>query len=803
MRSRAATGYRRRSARRDLSGESDRDSAQEKLTQTAITQPALFAIEYALAQLWMSWGVRPDAMIGHSVGEYVAACLGGTFDRDDALLLIARRARLMEAMPVGAMLGVRASSDAVTAELTPGLAIAAINAPKHTVVSGEHGAISLLEERLSAKGIAHRRLPTSHAYHSPMMEAVTEPFANLVAEIPRRAPELRWISSLTGRPITDDEAIDPRYWARQLREPVQFARGVGVLVDAHLALIEVGPGQTLAALSRQHERRLPEQLITTSLHPGQDWSADIDYMLAAAGRLAVRNVDIDWCRFHGNARRRRVPLPTYPFRRQRHWVDSIPQNSAIPAAVQSVSATTHAAAIAPISLPTQDITVIANDPSAALLSRLRTVFADLSGVDPAILTPDATFLEIGFDSLFLTQVANALQKQFATEITLRTLVEDAPTLNLLVERILPTLPDDVLRAATAVPTPRAAAATPTAMPADAGSLAGIVQQLASISRQLEMLGVSPGAAVPTVPTPAPAPAATDGLHGGRMYRPADRDECIAFLREELQLTAQQRAIVPLEAGGTRTPIFAIGGHNGDVFAFRALALHLGPEQPFFGLQPPGLEEGSEPLTRVEDMARYFAEQIRTFRPVGPISIAGFCAGGTIAFELARELRDSGADVTNLILFGVPYYPSFRPLEWKMAQARHYTRRSVTHARALRTLPAAERARYLAMLKRRLLPRDASDPVIIRRTAVEDATMAAVHGYSPKRFGGHIDFMIPSESSKRSWVHPLHWGRHAASSSMFVGPDDCHKDTMLLPEHAATFAAFVADAQQRHAQGGAA
>ncbi|MCW2589366.1 MAG: hypothetical protein JWQ86_1793 [Mycobacterium sp.] len=799
--------------------ESDRETAQATLRRTVITQPALFTVEYALAQLWMSWGVKPDAMIGHSVGEYVAACIGGTFTRDDALVLLARRARLMQDMPAGGMLTVRASADVVTAEMTPDVSIAAFNAPNLTVVSGCDEAIDAFAARLDTLGVAHRRLHTSHAYHSPMMEPVIEPFTKIVAAIPRRAPEMRWISSLTGRPITNDEAVDPHYWGRQLREPVNFARGIGELVDARLALIEVGPGQTLAMLSRQHDGRLATQLIATSMHPGEDWSADIECLLASAGQLWSRNVDIDWQRFHGGVRRRRVPLPTYPFRRHRHWVDPIPENDAVPAAVQPVLAATHLAATAPTSLPTQDTTVISSNRSAALLSHLQTVFADLSGVDPAILTPDTTFLEIGFDSLFLTQAASALQKQFATEITLRTLVEDVPTLNLLVERILPTLPEDVLPDTTPVAAARAAAAMPTVMPADAGSLASIAQQLAIISRQLEMLGVRPGAAVPTMPTaaPAPAPAAAipalinhstsatvpDPFHAGRMYRPANRDASVAFLREALQLTAQQRAIVPLEAAGTRTPIFALGGHNGDVFAYRALALHLGPDQPFFGLQPPGLEEGSDPLTRVEDIARYFAEQIRSFRPVGPMSIAGYCAGGSIAFELARQLTDSGASITNLILFGAPYYNSYRrPLPWKMAQARQYTSRFVTHARALRTIPAAERARYIAERARRVLPQEESaDPVLIRRAAVERATMAAVRAYSPKPSSSHVDFMIPCESSKRSWAHPLRWSRHAASSTVFVGPDDCDKDTMLLPEHAATFAAFVAEAQQRHARSG--
>jgi acyl transferase domain-containing protein/thioesterase domain-containing protein len=714
----------------------EHDAAKAALRQTAVTQPALFTIEYALAQLWMSWGAQPDTMIGHSIGEFVAACIGGTFTLDDALLLVARRARLMEDMPSGAMSAVRASADEVAAQLTPGVTIAAVNAPRHTVVSGDDEAVAVFEAKLDERRLAHRRLQTSHAYHSPMMEPVLERFAHVVAEIPRSAPTLRWVSSLTGLPVTDEEAIDPQYWARQLRDPVMFARGIGGLIGTRLALLEVGPGQTLTSFTRQHDRRIATQLITTSLHPGQDWSADTHHLLAAAGQLWARDVDIDWRRLHGDVLRRHVPLPTYPFRRQRHWVDPIPKDNSVPADVAPVSVVTYPLA-APTDSSPHDVAGIGGDRSEALLSRLQTLFGDLSGVDPAILLPDATFLEIGFDSLFLTQAASALQTQFATEITLRTLLDDAPTLNLLAERILP--------------------------------------------------------APPAATTPTP-------LHSRRTYRPADRDACVAFLRAELELTEHQRAIVPLETNGTQTPIFAVGGHNGDVFAYRALALHLGPDQPFFGLEPPGLAEGSAPLTRIEDIARYFAEQIRSFHPDGPVTIAGFCAGGTIAFELARELLRSGVWIPNLILFGAPYYSAYPgPWKWRTAQTRDYAGRLSTHARTLRTMPNAARARYVGERARRVLPhREVHlDPVGLRRNAVEEATMAAARAYSPAPFDSHIDFMIPCESSKRSWAHLLHWGRHAASSTVFVGSDACDKDTMLFPEHVATFATFVADAQQRH------
>jgi thioesterase domain-containing protein len=280
---------------------------------------------------------------------------------------------------------------------------------------------------------------------------------------------------------------------------------------------------------------------------------------------------------------------------------------------------------------------------------------------------------------------------------------------------------------------------------------------------------------------------------------ADRKpEVIAFLQAAQQLSTQPRAIVPLQASGTRTPIFAVAGHNGDVFAYRALAGHLGADQPFFGLQPRGLEQTEDPMTRVEDIAEYFASQIGEFRPDGAVTIAGYCAGGSIAYELARRLSNSGAEVSNLILFGAPHCSAYRRAKQSLIMAGHYTTRSVTHARALLTMPAAERSAYIAQRTARLSPPDASDPVMLRRSAVEDATVAAVRAYSPAPSPVHIDFMLPCEAWKRSLDDPLRWGAHAGSSEVFVGPSDCNGDTMLLPDHAGTFARFVAEAQRRHA-----
>ncbi len=519
--------------------------AQAQLTQTAITQPALFVVEYALARLWQSWGVTPKALIGHSVGEYVAACVGGTFERDDVLALLARRARLMQDLPSGAMLAVRGSVAQLEADLAAGLAIAAVNAPNLTVVSGEHEAIATLAAALHARGVASRVLPTSHAFHSAMMDPVVGPFMELVAATPRKAPVLPWISSLTGTTITADEATDPAYWAQQLRQPVRFMDGVGRLLDPQLVLVEVGPGQALTSLTRQHTDRNAEQLVVTSLNPAQEAGADIESLLTAVGKLWTRGVTFDWTALHAGTRRRRIPLPTYPFSRQRRWIDPAPVS--LPGVVSAatmppaVSAGSNDAIPASADAPSITLTTPPPNPmteprAVVLTTRLQTLFAELSGIDASALTPSAGFLELGLDSLFLTQASSAIQKQFGAKIPIRVLLEDCSTLGTLAERLDTLLPPDAAPPA-APPPPQAAAVVASPAPAStvpslatavktmsAGAPAGLAevfaQQLAIMSRQLDMLGgvpahAAPGSAVHAAPAapaavapPPPAPPAS-------------------------------------------------------------------------------------------------------------------------------------------------------------------------------------------------------------------------------------------------------------------------------------------------------
>ena len=289
---------------------------------------------------------------------------------------------------------------------------------------------------------------------------------------------------------------------------------------------------------------------------------------------------------------------------------------------------------------------------------------------------------------------------------------------------------------------------------------------------------------------APPGVLTPELRGEIQRR---KGEILEFLRSAEELAQRPRAIVPLERRGTRVPVFAVAGHNGDVFCYRALAQQLGDDQPFFGLEPPGLDGRSKPLTRVEDLAAYFADQMRAFQPSGPYIVAGFCAGGTVAFELGRQLLEGGASVRFVALFGSPdptWYRLPSQLGWRVGQQMT---RVGAHARALWSLPSRELGRYVAeRMRQRRERRDAVhaaalDPVLVRRAAVERATIAAIRRYRPAPFPGRISLFLPSERWLPS-ATPV-WASLARCSDMYAGPPGCDNDTMLREPYAADFAAL--------------
>lgn len=303
------------------------DTEDERLKETAIAQLALFAVEYALAHLWISWKIQPTAAIGHSIGEYVAACISGVMSLEDALALVAVRGRLMQQMPVGAMLSVALDAKEVVSLLeSQDLSIAAINAPNSSVVSGSEDAIALFQQQLAEKGIKCRRLQVSHAFHSPMVEGILEEFRQQVRRVKLNPPTIPFISNVTGTWITEDLATDPNYWVRHLRETVQFSAGVAeLLTNKNLILLEVGAGNTLSTLANRHAA---EVAIASMRHP-QEGRSDLACWWNAVGKLWLQGVEIDWEAIYrdrstlppwGNRQRYRVPLPTYPFERQRYWI---------------------------------------------------------------------------------------------------------------------------------------------------------------------------------------------------------------------------------------------------------------------------------------------------------------------------------------------------------------------------------------------------------------------------------------------------------------------------------------------------
>jgi acyl transferase domain-containing protein len=305
--------------------ECERESAQSELQQTALTQPALFAVEYALAQLWLEWGIAPRAVIGHSLGEYVAACCAGVLSLEDALAVVAERGQLMQRAEPGAMVAVPLSEAALTPYLGDDLSLAAVNGPAACVVSGPVAAIGDLSDELEAGGIVSQRLRTSHAYHSRLMEPVVGPLVDKMRSINLKPPQIPYLSNVSGGWISPETATDPRYWGRQLRGTVRFGDELGELLQStpDAALLEVGPGRTLTDLARSHPERRSTHVFATSLAGLGRPSHDVASLLHARGTLWLHGVEPVAEKLFIHERRRRVPLPTYPFERERYWLESV------------------------------------------------------------------------------------------------------------------------------------------------------------------------------------------------------------------------------------------------------------------------------------------------------------------------------------------------------------------------------------------------------------------------------------------------------------------------------------------------
>jgi amino acid adenylation domain-containing protein len=481
-------------------------AAQALLTETQYAQPALFALEIALARMWQSQGVTPQVMVGHSVGEFAAACVAGVFSLEDGLAMIAARGRLMQAVVPGAMLSVRLrQADLVSRLVGTTISLAAVNAPEVNVAAGTVVEIDGLEAALKRDGIKCRRLITSHAFHSAMMDGVLEPFRAVVAQVKFSPPKIPIISTVSGLTLSATDACDPEYWVRHLRETVNYSGAVaGLRTDPRSLLLEVGSGNTLGTLALQHDG--VDQTIAASLPGPQSDESDVDVVLQGLGALWLAGCPIDWSAVHGehSSERRRVSLPTYPFQRK-HYAIEVPTSAtgrapapvAMPLA-QTVPVMSEPAAMSLPSVSTAPVaaTIIVSqsgpDRHGRIQARLIQVLEELSGAKLTELPPGTTFLEMGFDSLFLTQVTRELKRSLALKVTFRQLLSEHNSLAKLTAYAAAALPvtafadEPSSTAAPASVTPVALQAEPMSQPSSAtASPLQIVQmppQIASSSQ---------------------------------------------------------------------------------------------------------------------------------------------------------------------------------------------------------------------------------------------------------------------------------------------------------------------------------
>ncbi len=475
------------------------------LTATAAAQPAIFAVAYALARTWMSWGVTPQAFIGHSVGEFVAATLAGVFSLEDALAIVAERGRLIQSLRAGAMLAVRLDGAALAELIPDSLSVAALNSPTLSVVSGTFEAVAEFERTLAARDVTSRRLETSHAFHSSMMDPILDPLAARLASVELSPPSQPYVSGVTGTWITDEEATSPAYWAQHCRRPVRFADGISALLSAGIdALVEVGPGSTLGTLARQGAAKDVACEIVASLPGAARERSDREQMLASVGRLWALGVQPAWQHLNAGSTSQRVSLPTYPFERSRHWIEA-PASAPAPREVAPplVARSTHGSApsTTPWAAPAAQPSVPAT-PSRAHAA-IVALLEELSGEAVAPADPRATFLELGFDSLFLGRFVQQLNTRFGSSLTFRQLLSDIPSIAALAERIADRFPDVA----------PVASEIPVAEP-QSGTLDGIVRaQIAAMQslmrEQIDALAklTHAGSVLPAPTSPAlPAPA---------------------------------------------------------------------------------------------------------------------------------------------------------------------------------------------------------------------------------------------------------------------------------------------------------
>ena len=664
-------------------------AAERLLARSDVGHPALFALEYALAGLWMDWGVRPAALLGHSLGEWVAACLAGVFSPEDALGLLAERGRLMDAAPEGAMLSVPLPERDLPPLLTGGLELSGVNAPALVSVSGPVEAVEGLRKELETRGVLCRRIEAARAFHSSAMEPVARELERLVAGVERRPPSLPFLSNLTGTWIRPEQATDPGYWAAHGRNPVRFGDGMAELLrSGDGALVEVGPGGTLGAQARRQPELLGARPVLASMPRSRDGAPEEPEpvsLLTALGRFWASGGEVDWESFQAGRRRRKVPLPTYPFERRRYWVDvARPASGPLPGDPPEETAESPVEVRPALGRPHVA-------PRNEAERRLAGIWTQVLGIGG--LGAEDDFYELGGDSLRALDLLARVRAAFGVELPLRALLEAS-----------------------------------------------------TIARLAELLE-------------DPAAAAAAELPGG---------------------------LVMIQEGNGLAPLFLVHPAGGHVLGYRPLAERLGADRPVYGLEARGTRPGETPCGTIEEMAAGHVAALTALRPHGPYLLGGASMGGTVAWEMARQLRDRGKRVDLVALFDTPG-PGQMPREFKddaeMVAYLGGARLGLSED-DLRSLPseerlprALERAAAAGLLPQGMDLESAASLVELFRVHVQ-----AVLSYRPEPYAGRVTFFRAAERRPADPPHPeVAWiGLAAEGAEVHVVPGN--HGTMYLPPH---------------------
>ena len=452
-------------------------ASTEKLNQTLFAQPAVFTLQYAAAKLWTSWGLQPAAVLGHSLGEFMAAHVAGVFSLENALKLVVARAKMMQALPAGKMLAVKISREKLAEILPEKLSIAAVNGKDVLVVSGETAAIASFTDTLLASNIPNRWLENNHAFHSAMMEPVMEPFEVVVKAIALHPPKIPLVSTVTGTWMTAEEAMDPAYWSAHICKTVLFADAIETLLDQYNFLVNVGPGNTLAPFVRKPCVHKKATFASAYARSNENESVYAG-MLQVLGQLWAQGFKPDWKGFYQGQNLKNITLPPYAYNYKKCWVEP-------PVATKKPIFISEKIDMAPAVTiqPKPDKTLFLS----GLIEEIKIILNDASGIEPQEMETGATFIEMGMDSLLLTQISISLSKKFNVPVSFRNLNEHYDTIELLAKYLQTQLPQEETHQNFSFP-----ASTLNQFPAnpDAGQasvLNLLSQQIQLISQQISLL----------------------------------------------------------------------------------------------------------------------------------------------------------------------------------------------------------------------------------------------------------------------------------------------------------------------------